>query len=63
MVQHLRCLRFLYIAYIFLLSDTSIFQIIVILEKPRLEFLFIINAACIIDGITAETTFVFVFKA
>lgn len=34
------------------------------LEKLRLEFLFIINAACIIDGITAsKTTFVCVFKA
>lgn len=42
----------------------SIFQIKVNLQKLRFEFLFIINAACIIDGIAAsETTFVYVFKA
>lgn len=34
------------------------------LEKLGFELLFIINVACIIDGITAsETTSVFVFKA
>lgn len=42
----------------------SIYQIRVNLEKLRFELSFIINAACIVDGITAsETTFVCVFKA